>query len=179
MGDNRRSRRETCPSATVSGTNLSQCQCGRHKPVPVPLCPAHISHDTGSNPGLPCDRPGPWHSPPSPCRFCPLLTRLGSGNGPHGEKSTQHSSIYCGQNAEDVVHLVGLAGNRSKFRRYAVVVFINSVYTFRRAVLTDCNDVVQVDSRVEVRMCVLNSCICVVPGFALHIRCLKPCRALH
>jgi hypothetical protein len=52
-------------------------------------------------------------------------------------------------------------------------------FTFRRAVLTDCDDVLHVESRVEVAMCVLNSCICAVLCFALHIRYLKLCRALH
>jgi hypothetical protein len=33
-------RRETCPSATLSIANLSQCHLVHHKPAPVPPCPS-------------------------------------------------------------------------------------------------------------------------------------------
>lgn len=149
---------QTCPSATLAGTNLSQChrvrhkpvpvppcpaqtsqcQCVRQKPVPVPHCPAHISHDPGSKPDLPCDRQsvsGLAHGTAllRPVdSVCPLLTPHCSGNGPHGEKSTQHSHRYTVAKMQSMLCMWWVvAGNRSKCRRYAVV-FI-TVFSSRRA----------------------------------------------
>jgi len=83
--------------------------------------------------------------------------------------SSFYSSIYCGQNAEHVVHVVGCSRKPVEISTIGCHVYQRRRY-FRRAVLTNCDDVLHVESRVKSRCAY--SCICAVPCFALHIGCL-------
>jgi len=74
------------------------------------------------------------------------------------------------------VHVVGCSRKPVEISTIGYHVYQRRLY-FRRAVLTNCDDVLHVESRVKSRCAY--SCICAVPCFALHIRCLKLCRALH